>query len=631
VPRLLASWWRAPGWKRVATRIGVGLVGALVALVVVSIADDIRTDGEVGRNVSLAGRDVSGLDDAGLTAVVQELAASYQTTPVEIRTDAGVLETTAGDLGLQIDEAATIEEAREVGEADAALPLRPFEWLGSWFSDREAPVRFRVDDVTARQEVERLATEVDEPAVEPRIATTDGHLQLVPGRDGIRLDPDAVLRALPAGAGFRNGRFVAEVDTTPVPPRTSDAALAALVEDADRRSTAGLSLALPDEPEPLPVPSDTIAGWWLTRSSTAGTTPALTLDEEAILEDVESLVGQRGTLRNEPSFEIVDGQVRINPPAPGVTCCSPTTASDVARILLGSDPGQRVPITMRPTDPAEDVAHAAQLGIVEEVATFTTRHQCCQNRVHNIHRISDLVRGHVIKPGETFSVNDFVGRRTVEKGFLVDHVIENGEFRDDVGGGISQFATTMFNAAFFAGLDFEEYQSHTLYISRYPYGREATLSFPHPDLKITNTTPYGMLIWPTYDDVSITIGLWSTKFVDVEQSGQDQTPQDQCTRVTTHRRRTYLDGRTVDDVVRAYYYPGENLDCQGNLINTTTTTTTTTTVPESTTTTTVPGPPVATTTTVPPPPPAPAGPPVTAPLAAPSSAGAAPPQLAGGP
>ena len=80
--------------------------------------------------------------------------------------------------------------------------------------------------------------------------------------------------------------------------------------------------------------------------------------------------------------------------------------------------------------------------------------------------------------------------------------IENGVLVDTVGGGISQFATTTFNAAFFGGLDLVEYQSHSIYISRYPYGREATLSFPKPDLVIGNNTPYGVLIWPTYTGTS---------------------------------------------------------------------------------------------------------------------------------
>jgi vancomycin resistance protein YoaR len=590
----------------VATRAGSGLGLALVILVAVWAIDALRTDGQVARNVHLAGRNVSGMDDDRLAEVVREIAATYQQTPVEIQTDAGSIQTTTGDLGLAIDEPATIARARKTGKATAFYPLRPFEWLGSWFRDNEAPVLFHVDDTRARTVVTQLAGQVARDPVEPTIASADGHLAVVPGTDGARLDPEAVLQALRPGAGFEDGRFVAEVETTKVPPLTSDAALEALVEDADRRSTAGLELSVVGVEDPIDVPSDTIASWWrVAPAATPGAAPTLTLDTAKVQADIQALVGDRGTVRNEPTYTVVDGQVQITPGAPGITCCDPATATAVQTTLLGQQPGAKIAVTMKPTNPADDVAQAQQLGIKEEVSTFTTRHQCCQNRVKNIHRISDLVRGHVIKPGETFSVNDFVGRRTTENGFLVDHVIENGEFRDDVGGGISQFATTFFNAAWFAGLDFVEYQSHTLYISRYPYGREATLSFPHPDLKITNPTKYGILIWPTYDETSITITLYSTKDAVVEQTGQDEVPSDQCTKVTTHRRRTYPDGKVVDDETRAFYYPAENLDCHGELINTTTTTSTTTTT--TTTTTTVPGasapvPPVA------PPAPAPATP-----------------------
>src|SRR5207248_495745 len=134
-----------------------------------------------------------------------------------------------------------------------------------------------------------------------------------------------------------------------------------------------------------------------------------------------------------------------------------------------------VALALQPVPPAPIAA------VKEQVSTFTTRYIAGQPRVTNIHRIADLVKGTVILPGETFSLNRAVGERTLAKGFVVDHQInEDGKFDDAVGGGISQFATTTFNAAFFGGLDFGEYQSHSIYISRYPFGREATVSWTHP-------------------------------------------------------------------------------------------------------------------------------------------------------
>ncbi len=200
--------------------------------------------------------------------------------------------------------------------------------------------------------------------------------------------------------------------------------------------------------------------------------------------------------------------------------------------------------------------------ITTPISSFTTNHACCESRVTNIHRMADLLRGVVIEPGETFSINDTVGQRTRAKGFVEAGVIYNGRFEQDVGGGVSQFATTTFNAGFFGGLDLVEYMAHTIYISRYPYGREATLSYPSPDLKIRNNTPYGVLIWPTYTGTSITVTLYSTPWVSGEQTGQSESPAGRCTRVTTQRTRTWVsDGHQEVDTVTALYQPAEGVLC----------------------------------------------------------------------
>jgi vancomycin resistance protein YoaR len=195
------------------------------------------------------------------------------------------------------------------------------------------------------------------------------------------------------------------------------------------------------------------------------------------------------------------------------------------------------------------------------IASFTTNFTPGQSRVNNIQLMADMTQGVVLEPGERFSVNGHVGMRTRAKGFSSGGFINNGILEEAIGGGVSQYATTLFNAAFFGGLEIPEYQSHSLYISRYPYGREATLSFPKPDLVIENSTPHGVLIWPTYTDSSITVTLYSTPYATGEQTGQRKSRAGNCTRVTTERTRTYVDGRTEVDTVFATYRPGEGVNC----------------------------------------------------------------------
>ncbi|MFM7069219.1 MAG: VanW family protein, partial [Actinomycetes bacterium] len=192
---------------------------------------------------------------------------------------------------------------------------------------------------------------------------------------------------------------------------------------------------------------------------------------------------------------------------------------------------------------------------------FTTPHPAGQPRVKNIHRIADITRGVIIPPGETFSINKFVGRRTAADGFVSAPAINDGKFVEDIGGGVSQFATTLFNAAFFGGLDIVAYKPHSIYISRYPFGRESTVAYPGVDMAVRNNTPYGVVIWPSYTSNSVTVQLWSTKFATGEQTAQSTptgTPTGpaapkRCGRVVTTRTRTFVDGHRSTDRFYANY------------------------------------------------------------------------------
>ena len=127
---------------------------------------------------------------------------------------------------------------------------------------------------------------------------------------------------------------------------------------------------------------------------------------------------------------------------------------------------------------------AKKLRITELVSEFTTNYPCCAPRVTNIKRAAALLDGTIILPGKKFSLNGALGKRTEAKGFVSAPQIFNGRFEEAVGGGISQVATTLFNAAFFSGIKLVAHQAHQFYISRYPMGREATVSWGGPELDL---------------------------------------------------------------------------------------------------------------------------------------------------
>jgi vancomycin resistance protein YoaR len=166
-----------------------------------------------------------------------------------------------------------------------------------------------------------------------------------------------------------------------------------------------------------------------------------------------------------------------------------------------------LPLVFEPK-PNLTTEEAEKLGIRGLVSSFTTRHPCCEKRVENIHRIADIMNGKVVRPGETVSVNALVGPRTLKTGFVLAPTIEEGEIVDSIGGGISQFATTFFNALFHGGYEIVERQPHTYWFPRYPMGHEATLSWPKPDVIFKNDTAAGMVFKTSYTGTSITVRIY---------------------------------------------------------------------------------------------------------------------------
>jgi vancomycin resistance protein YoaR len=181
-------------------------------------------------------------------------------------------------------------------------------------------------------------------------------------------------------------------------------------------------------------------------------------------------------------------------------------------------------VKVKTAPPRVTTEQARTYGIKEKISTFTTRHPCCAPRVTNIHTIAKILDGYLVKPGETFSLNTVVGERDKARGFVPAPQILRGRFVNDVGGGISQFTTTMFNAVFFGGLEDVQHTPHQFYISRYPPGRESTVSHPHPDFRWRNDSPTGVLVKTAYTDTSITVSFWGTKRFDVES--QSSRPYD---------------------------------------------------------------------------------------------------------
>lgn len=543
---------RRTGWILLA-----GL-GGLLALVLGAWAiDSVVSSGRVLRHVELGGRRVGGFSETDLRGVVDDVATRVAGTPVVLSTPAGTLETTVGQLGVGVEREVTVAEATDAGRR-GSLWLRPWRWARSLVTTQRIEPTYTVaaDELTGA--VSGLVSGNLTPPANPSITVEGGRATVVPGTPGTGIDTSDLGDRLTAAVAAGDSPIELTLDTGPLAPAFTDAQAQKVADRANALATKPLRLVVAGKS--TTVDPATLLSWMQAAPDQTGTTLELRIDPAKISADLGKVVGAVGRPATDGAFAVGPAGVTFTEGVTGTGCCAPDSSTRIIDALTSGAP--MVELSLTTTTPAHDRAWADGMQIVEPIGSFTTNHASGEARVQNIHRIADLLRGQVIEPGATFSVNDVVGPRTTDKGFVEAGVIYNGSFTTGVGGGVSQFATTLFNAAFFAGLDFGEYQAHTIYISRYPYGREATLSYPHPDLQLRNTTPYGVLIWPTYTDSSITVTLYSTRWVSGEQTGQTRTPKGACTKVTTERTRTWVsDGYTAVDTVSATYQPSEGVNC----------------------------------------------------------------------
>jgi vancomycin resistance protein YoaR len=132
------------------------------------------------------------------------------------------------------------------------------------------------------------------------------------------------------------------------------------------------------------------------------------------------------------------------------------------------------------------------------------------NRIWNVRLMADYIDGTIVKPGATFSFNDIVGPRTVKRGFREGQMIFGSLLLPAIGGGVCQTATTLFNNAFELGLPIVERHNHSFYISHYPLGRDATVSWGGPDFVFRNDLRNALLIKTSYTDSTLTFSFYGT-------------------------------------------------------------------------------------------------------------------------
>ncbi len=479
-----------------AALLGLGLYAAAYA----AAGSDIK------KGTTVLGIDIGGLSRGEAESKLAAELPAVISKKVTVRAGEKSFELDTVKSGITVDAAATVAKAGE-------RSLNPGVLFPVLFGakDRIDPV-LAVDDKALTAAVTGIAKKVNQKVREGRVKFTAGEAVAVQPREGRSLlvpeTAEALRKAYETGAA----EVTAALKTTP--PVVGQAEV-----DRVMNSFAGPAMA-----GPITVKLD---GQNVTLSTAklddylkitpSGPTLNWTVDTDRMVEDLAEENPKLVTPPKDARFTFERNKPKLVPGEDGEKIEAVSFGEQMRAALVAPVP-RTVEAQVVPAEPELTTEEAQNLGITEKISSFRTNYPIAPYRVNNIGRAAELINESLVLPGEIWSLNKTVGERTEANGFVKGFIIDKGQFKEDLGGGVSQSATTVFNAVFFAGLKDIEHHTHSLYISRYPAGREATVAWGAKDLRFQNDTPTGILVRATTQPGWIRVTIWGTKYYDKIES-----------------------------------------------------------------------------------------------------------------
>jgi vancomycin resistance protein YoaR len=507
-------------------RLSLYALAAIAALVVLAFGsfglDRALHADQVLRNVHVGEVDLSGMTVDEAMAALQALEDELATTPALFELNGVTLTLDPETVGFFVDNQSAAQMALEVGRAGSV-----FEQFGWWrshlFADEALDLPVGLDpEAFAAVAKEWSRDHISDPPFDGAILV-DGVTPVAEyPRAGRRVAIDVATKTVLNSLATRD-RGVATLEITSATPALTNEDVDAALRTAEKMLSSPVVLSRINPPISVTFTVEDLAG---ALTSELITNSEVRLEVGFDPEKVEAIIAPLRPELEQPPVDagfIVndDHTVSVVPGQPG-TLIDPTLSTAVLEgAALGSSRQGELPF-QDGAEPAFTTEDAEAMDIKHLVSSFTTYHSCCESRVDNIQLFADLVNGTIVEAGELVSLNELVGERTLERGFKPAGTIIRGKIVDTVGGGVSQFATTFYNAVFWGGYEDITHTAHSYYFSRYPEGIEATISWPAPNLEFRNDRDSAILIRTSYTDTSITVRFYGNnggRIVIGEQSG----------------------------------------------------------------------------------------------------------------
>jgi vancomycin resistance protein YoaR len=477
------------------------------------------SQGEVMGRVVVGGVPIGGQAEEEARATLLALEESLMGRRASFTIEGQPVSLDPPEAGFDVDEERLLDEVMSIGR-EGNLPYQFFWWLSHIF-------KTEVVDVIGGTETEAMTAVLDtwdaevigRPVSLGGVVIEEGAPAPVYPESGIGLDRDVTTDIV------EESLLAVEPETEPLPtevivPQLTNADIDQAVVEAAALLDGPISLVYEDR-QVVFTPEQLTAAYVAITVGEGSPQVVHSFDPAIIDTYLDPIRAEYEAEPVDARFAIDGDRISIVPGIRG-TRIDENEAS-LKLLQAGRSTGRigALPL-VEDADPDTTTEELEALGIEHLVSQFTTYHSCCEDRVTNIQLMADTVDMAIIRPGQRFGLNEYVGERTVEKGYLEAGTIIAGELVDTVGGGVSQFATTTYNAVYWGGYEDIEHKPHSYYFTRYPEGIEATINWRTPNLVFRNNSDSAILIDTMHTDTSITVRIFGDndgRTVKGEQAG----------------------------------------------------------------------------------------------------------------
>jgi vancomycin resistance protein YoaR len=456
--------------------------------------------GTLAPGTRVGGVDVGGMTPKAAVAMLEARSAAVGRVPVTFVAGTHRFRIRPDELSVTPEWTQAVAKAQ--GQGAGMDVIRGFRRLALRLFPADITPKVSSYGAAVDYELGVIAAKVDRPYQAARLVRKGLHISVIPGQAGERLDRVAAAKIVIASlAALERGEPV-ELPTSVEPPAVTGPDLNGAKAVAEKALSAPVTAVVAGQR--LQVSAEQL-GRMLQLPTTKGAQPVLGGNAaDAFFARVSKRIGRPA---HGATFEASGDTVGIVPAQSGVALDVPRSAA--ALLAAAASSGARTAhLVVSTVTVGRTTAAAHAMGITGVVGSYETFYGGDPNRIHNVQLVAHLVDGKLIAPGATFSFNQATGERSASKGFLEAPVIINGELQTGLGGGVCQVSTTVFNAAYEAGLPITARTNHALYISHYPLGRDATVNYPDVDLKFVNDTPHWLLLRTFVGSSSLVVTLY---------------------------------------------------------------------------------------------------------------------------